>query len=247
MQINHYVINLDRSTDRRAAIEADAERAGLRLIRVPAVDGKTVPPGERVLLDEAGFRRVHGKRPLDGEFGCYASHIAALDLFLSSDADAALILEDDVRFKPGFAAALDAVAAVPDFDLVKLAHHRRPAIRELRRVGGHRLGRAVFGPTGSSAAYLVTRAGAARLRSALVPMRLPYDVALERAWASGVRILHAVPDLVLFNPETSASLTMAGQTYASRKLPPWRRLATLAFRTSDLVRRLAYAAGGGRA
>lgn len=246
MQINHYVINLDRSTDRRAAIEADAERAGLRLIRVPAVDGKAVPIAERGLLDEPGFRRLHGKRPLDGEFGCYASHLSALDLFLRSEADAALILEDDVRFKPGFTAALDAVAAVADFDLVKLAHHRSPAIRALRHVPGHRLGRAVFGPTGSSAAYLVTRAGAAKLRRALDPMRLPYDVALERAWASDVRILHAVPDLVLFNAETSASLTMGGQTYASRKLPPWRRLTTLAFRTRDLVRRLAYAAGTGR-
>ncbi|KQT61287.1 MULTISPECIES: glycosyltransferase family 25 protein [unclassified Aureimonas] len=246
MKINHYVINLDRSTDRRAAIEADAERAGLRLIRVPAVDGKTVPVAERGLLDAAGFRRLHGKHPMDGEFGCYASHLRALDLFLESDAEAALILEDDVRFKPGFETALDAIAAVPDFDLVKLAHHRRPRIRTLRQAAGHRLGRAVFGPTGSSAAYLVTRAGATRLRAALDPMRLPYDVALERAWASGLRILHAVPDLVLFNAETSASLTMGGQTYASRKLPPWRRLTTLAFRTKDLVGRLAYAARADR-
>ena len=240
MRINHYVINLDRSTDRRAAIEADAERAGLCLIRVPAVDGKSVPEAERHLLDEAGFRRAHGKRPLEGEYGCYASHIVALDRFLESSADAALIIEDDVRFKPHFAERLAAVASVPDFDLAKLAHHRRPSIRTLRRVDGHRLGRAVFGPTGSSAAYLVTRAGAEKLRRALDPMRLPYDVALERAWASKVRILHAVPDLVTFNAATSKSLTMDGQTYASRKLPPWRRLTTLAFRAKDLVRRLAY-------
>ena len=195
------------------------------------------------------FARVHGKRPLDGEFGCYASHLAGARSFLASAADAALILEDDVRFKPDFAeTARPPSPAVPDFDLVKLAHHRRPSIRTLRRIDGHRLGRAVFGPTGSSAAYLVTRAGAERLRAALDPMRLPYDVALERAWASRVRILHAVPDLVdLQRRRPRRASPWTGQTYASRKLPPWRRLTTLRFRAIDLLRRLAYAAGiGGR-
>lgn len=246
MKIVYYVINLDRSPDRLAAISADAALSGLTLQRVPAVDGAAAPVREReAVLDEAGFRRLHGKVPMDGEYGCYASHLGAFDDFLASDADAAVIFEDDVRPGPGFLSAVEAIAAVDDWDLVKLMHHRLPALRARRRLpGGGELGLAWFGPTGSSACYLINRRAAKILREQLVPMRLPYDVALERGWAHGIRVRHVRPDVVASNPATKKSLIGGTKKYAAARLAPWRRLTTLAFRTSELFRRGIYAARG---
>ncbi|HEX2018816.1 MAG TPA: glycosyltransferase family 25 protein [Aurantimonas sp.] len=244
MKIAYYVINLDRSPDRLAAISADAAACGLELQRVRAVDGATAPPAEkRQLLDEAGFRRLHGKIPMDGEYGCYASHLDVLDGFLAGDADAAVIFEDDVRPAADFLPTIEAITAVDDWDLVKLMHHRLPAFRPRRTLGpGRELGLAWFGPTGSSACYLLNRRAATRLRQHLVPMRLPYDVALERGWALGLRLRHVRPDLVEHNVATMKSLIGGTKKYAAARLAPWRRLSTLAFRTSELFRRAAYAA-----
>ncbi|HEY9057007.1 MAG TPA: glycosyltransferase family 25 protein [Aurantimonas sp.] len=238
MKINYYVINLDRSPERLAAIGADAAAIGIDLIRVQAVDGKTVAPEARDILDEPGFRRLHGKVPMDGEYGCYQSHIDVFDAFLASEADIAVILEDDVRLTPALLPALERIVAVDDWDVVKLMHHRLPAFRAHRSIGGgHRLGTSLFGPTGSSAAYLVNRQGAKALRQRLVPMRLPYDVALERGWALGIRVRHVEPDLVAGNPLTERSLIGGRKKYAAMRLAPWRRLTTLLFRTSEAVRR----------
>lgn len=244
MKIAYYVINLDRSPDRLAAISADAAGIGLDLQRVPAVDGAPVSQAERRhILDEPGFRRLHGKIPMDGEYGCYASHLAVLDRFLGSDADAAVIFEDDVRPGSDFVPTVVAIAATDDWDLVKLMHHRLPAFRSCRTLGeGRELGLAWFGPTGSSACYLINRRAAQSLRQHLVPMRLPYDVALERGWALGLRVRHVRPDLVTGNVATQKSLIGGTKRYAAARLAPWRRITTLGFRTSELVRRAAYAA-----
>ncbi len=246
MIINYYVLNLDRSPDRWAAIGEDARTCGIDLIRVPAVDGKTVPPQERVILDEAGFRRLHGKIPLDGEYGCYQTHLDAFDAFLASGADAAVIFEDDAQPLPTFRETLDAVLAVDDWDIVKLMHHRMAVFSPVRTlVAERKLGKAGFGPTGSSAAYLINRRAARRLREKLVPMQLPYDIALERGWSFGLRVRHVRPDLVRANPATKATLIGGRKRYATQKLPAYRRLSTLAFRTGELVRRAIYAARPG--
>ena len=242
MRIATYVINLDRSPDRWAALSADAARAGLDPIRVPAVDGKAVPPAERTLLDVAGFRKLHGKEPFPGEFGCYASHVLAIRTFIEDDADIALILEDDCVPHDDIVAAVGALASVDDWDMVKLKSNRMNAFRADRAIpGGRALGRAPFGPTGSSAAYLLRRSAAERFLAGIVPMQLPYDIAFERGWAMGLRVRHVKPDVVGINPVTKKSLTREDTLYSAMKLPTLKRLTTLRFRAGEVVRRLANA------
>lgn len=238
MKIRAYVINLDRSPERLEAFRRRADAAHLDFVRVSAVDGKQVPPGERTLLDEAGFLRDHGKHPMAGEYGCYASHVQALNLFLESGDEFALILEDDAALPPDILAFLDEIATRDDWDLVKLTHHRMTHLRPDRLLpGGHALGRATFGPTGSSAAYLIRASAVPRLLKSLLPMRLPYDVALERGWAHGIRVRHVRPDKIKLDA-VAESLTQGEASYRKAKLKPWRRLTTLRFRSIDFVRRL---------
>lgn len=239
MKIDFFVINLDRSPERLAAIRTAAAAEGIDLIRIPAVDGKTVPEAERVELDRAGFLRDHGKVPMDGEYGCYVSHVAALRRIAQGDADAGVVFEDDVRPLPDLVPVLRSLADIDDWDVVRFAHHRRVSRRPIRSLAkGRHLFATWFGPTGSAAAYVVRREAAGRLADALLPMRLPYDVALERGWATGVRTYDIWPDLAGFGALSKTSLTRETRAYGSMKLPVWRRWRTLVFRAGDLARRM---------
>lgn len=248
MRIIHYVINLDRSQDRLSAVMADAADAGIELVRVPAVDGRAVPEGERErLLDVPGFLRNHGKRPQPGEYGCYASHLRTFEAFLASDADIAVIFEDDAAPDAAFHRVVEDIVAVDDWDLVKLVNYRMPKLRVDRTLsGGLRMGRAVFGPTGGSAAYMLNRKAATRMLEGLRPMTLPYDVAMERGWAHGIRVRHVEPNAVGLNPLTNEGTTMEGQSYSAYRLKPWQRLPTLRFRTRDFIARIRAALRGSR-
>ncbi len=86
MRIDFFVINLDRSPERLADIRADMAAEGIDLIRIAGVDGKTIPEAERTLLDEPTFLRRHGKRPVAGEYGCYLSHLKAIDAIAAGEA-----------------------------------------------------------------------------------------------------------------------------------------------------------------
>lgn len=221
-----------------------AAALGIELIRVAALDGKTVPPEQRVHLDLPAFLRWHGKQPLPGEYGCYLSHLEALDQITRSGCDAGVVFEDDVVLRPELVPVLDALGKRDDWDVVRFAHHRKVRYREVRTLPqGRRLIRPLFGPSGSAAAYIVRGAVAGRLRQELTPMRLPFDVALERGWSTGLRTLDIRPDLVGFSGHSKTSLTRDGQRYASQKLPVLRRLPTLLFRTGELVRRIKTAVG----
>lgn len=247
MRIDFFVINLDRSAERLAAIRQDAAALGIGLIRVPAVDGKSVPAERRDLLDRTGFLRWHGKHPMDGEYGCYASHLDALRRIAAGAAEAGVILEDDAKPLPALVPVLEALMERDDWDVVRFAHHRRAPRRLLRELPEGRGLFAVFvGPTGSAAGYIVRRSAAAGLADRLTPMRLPFDVALERGWATGTRTRDVWPNLVAYNTHSKESLTQNGRDYGAMKLKPWRRLPTLVFRTLDTVRRFAFAAAARR-
>lgn len=241
MSIPVYVINLDRSRERLKAVKGSAKRFGIALRRVAAVDGRALPPSALGDLDEASFRRLHGKTVMPAEIGCYFSHLKVLDEIAGGNEPCAVIVEDDIEFTADFLPFNEALAHIAGWDVVKLVNHRTSLFRRFREViPGYSIGRCGHGPLGSSAAYAVTRKGAEKLLEALKPMRLPYDVALERGWSGNYAIFTADRPLVTFSRE--AQSTIAGRAaYARTKLPAWKRIGTLIFRTSDYLRRLAFA------
>ncbi|WP_420959825.1 glycosyltransferase family 25 protein [Brucella sp. IR073] len=241
MPIPVYVINLDRSTERLQAVQDSAARFGILIRRVPAVDGSALPQSALGDLDAAGFRRRHGKHVMPAEIGCYFSHLNVLEEIARGEAPYAVIIEDDIEFTADFLPFLEALTRLSGWDAVKLVNHRTSLFRRFWRVDSHySIGRCGHGPLGSSAAYVVTRRGAKKILTALKPMRLPYDVALERGWSGNYAIFTTNRPLVAFSSQ--AASTIAGRSaYAKAKLPPWKRIGTLMFRTSDYLRRLCFA------
>lgn len=243
MTLPVYAINLDRSVGRWKLIADSAESDGLELIRVPGVDGRAVPRAEWVDVSEQGFRRLAGRIMRPGEYGCYQSHLKALDLAAASGAPASIIAEDDVLFAPGFSARVEAILAdFPEAEVVKLINHR---IKGFRRHGvtrmGDEIGRCLHGPQGSAACYLVTAAGAAKLARSMRPMQLPFDVELERGWKTGAATYTVRQDFVSLGPLEVETEIGSREDYRQTRLPEYKRLPTHLFRAWDYACRMIYA------
>lgn len=238
------IVNLDRAVDRLQAIGQRMAALGLSWQRVSAVDGRLLSDEQRrATLDEAAFRRKHGMTPWPGELGCYLSHVEAMRCLLASDAQAALILEDDVQPGPTLPAVLDALLAHPErWDMVKLsAVHSGTPVPVLRLTPGHDLAVMLSRCTGSSA-YLVNRRAAQVYLEGLLPMSLPYDHVFDQGWRFGLSVRMVSPPPCQHDSETASTIG-AGSGNASRKFHWTRRGSAYAYRLGNEWRRLVYALG----
>jgi len=182
-----YLINLDRSKERLAAMRKKLLEAGFGgFTRVQAVDGFGRAPsfGE---INENAYRIAHGKKGiLPGEYGCYMSHVKAIRAFIESDNDYALILEDDMAFDDDFRDVIEALTACSCWDIVKLNGGHGGGNLPVMRVGSRRLVLNAFYQSKSGAYIINRRAGAAYLRC-LLPMFVPYDHEFIKFWKYCVR------------------------------------------------------------
>jgi glycosyl transferase, family 25 len=236
------VINLDRAVERLQRLAARLSELGLAWTRVAAVDGKLLSDEERRLaLDETAFRRKHGMTPWPGELGCYLSHVQAMRRFLSSDADAAVILEDDVQPSDSLPAVLDALLAHPQrWDMVKLsAVHSGTPVPVLNLSPGHDLTVMMSQCTGSSA-YIVNRRAAQAYVQNLLPMSLPYDHVFDQGWRFRLAVRLVSPPPCRHDSEVASTIG-PGASGASRKFHWSRRWTTYAYRLGNECRRVAYA------
>lgn len=236
-----YVINLanDRSRWEAVAHSAETHAPNFEIHRVEAIDGRAPEAAAREGADVAAFERLCGRLMLPGEYGCYRSHLRALEAFVAHGAPYGLILEDDIVFDEDSAARIEAImAALSDFGVLKLVNHRRSFLIRLADTEcGDSIGRAIHGPQGSAAAYLVSRDGARRLLDALATMTLPWDVALERFWDHGVPVFTTETDILSFSSHRNLS-NIANDGYDGAKHPWYGRLRSAAARTSDYTRRI---------
>lgn len=241
MSVPALVINLDRSADRWEMFSAHAAEVGQSVIRVAAVDGNGIPADQRAGLSVRLFKLCHGRTPLPAEYGCYMSHIAALKQFMDMDIPHALILEDDAGFPDDFVDRIASITALgSETGLVKLYGHRITGFVAREKTAlGDELGRCIHGPLGSSMGYLVDRDSAARLLDGLLPMFLPYDIALERSWSYGNKFRLTRHNVLVPLASTKVStLTAPGLNYRSSKLPFLMRTPTAFFRGAEYVRRV---------
>lgn len=241
MDLPIFAINLDTEVDRWEELAGSAGAAGLSLHRVSAVDGRALPIENWSGVDFAAARVQNGREILPTEYACYQSHLTALRAFLDEDKPYGLIIEDDVAFDENTSHRIEAIiAAVPQFDAIKLTTHRNGLfMRAVTTSCGDEIGRALHGPQGSAAAYLVTRRGAQKLISKLATMALPWDIALERFWDSGLEV-YSVHQNVLSFTSRSAVSSIAGPSgsYKGARFSWWKRLGTASFRAQDQFRRL---------
>jgi glycosyl transferase family 25 len=238
-----YAINLDRSIERWQDIHNQAERFGLEITRVSAIDGTRIEDNARTNYIEEAFVRVNGRPMLAEEYGCYLAHLKALRTFLKSNAEYAVILEDDICLQRDLLQrTAQIISKMPSADVVKLLNHRTVWFRSSTRTElGDLIGRCFFGPQGSAACYLVTRKGAGKVLAALKEINFPFDVALERGWGTKLQVYTVKDNLLELSPRSRESQIADRAKYRSIKLPGLRRVPTHVFRTAEFFRRIYYA------
>lgn len=113
-----YVINLDRSPDRLAHFQQQADAVGVEFERVSAIDGRVLSQAEVDAQTDPKFEF----KPLNrAEFGLFASHRRVWERLLESTERNAAVFEDDVLLAPELGdvfAAIDQLS-IP-FDVIKL-------------------------------------------------------------------------------------------------------------------------------
>ncbi len=217
-------INLDEDTQRRAAFQTAFGAADLHVARLAATRWARLGKADQARMYSEELNARSYFRPLvDGEKGCYASHIAAWEHLLSSPAPALVVLEDDVQPMPHFADTLDAIAALDgDWDMVKLIGrgrekpaHRQPLARGIDMVSYRRV-------PSLTAGYVLNRRGAEKLLATRVPFGRPIDVDLRFWWESDLVVRGVLPAAIALAETQSQSSVGArhGRTDAAQR---WRK------------------------
>lgn len=158
-----YFINLDRSPDRLAWFSRQGEVLGLDLVRVPAVDGRTLDANEMARLTAMSS----GNSDLSaGEIACLLSHRVVWGHIVDGPEPWAFVAEDDVHLSPDIAKFLGSPEWIPaGAELIKAETNlRRQELSKKvwARPFGHEL-RQLHSNHYCSGAYFVSQEGAARL------------------------------------------------------------------------------------
>lgn len=233
-KVKTYLINLDRAPARLAKLDARLRAIGLPYQRIAAVDGKMLQFPHPDFSDLA-YRLLHGRRRAPAEVGCYFSHIEALREFLNSDADHALILEDDIAFEPDFRQVMQAaIARAGEWDILRLSTvNTGRAIPYSGLTGRYRLAVALTREKGAGA-YMVNRRAAKWLVRQL-PMRLAYDIMFDLEYLAGLRAVFVKP---LPCAQITGEVTQIQNQGPDFKLPKWRYLTVLPYRAWLEISRL---------
>jgi glycosyl transferase family 25 len=182
-----FVINLAAATMRWQHMVEQLAALNLPFTRIDAVLGRELPKPV-VGFDENRFQILTGKEGNPGEIGCYFSHIKALSAFLETDASHALILEDDVTLPPELPGLLSlAVEHGEKWDLLRLTSSRVGKFIEIAKLGSHHRLAYNLKVLKNTGAYFINRKAAVACVEKMLPMRLPFDVALDREWDFGFK------------------------------------------------------------
>ncbi|BHF69093.1 hypothetical protein SprV_0301213400 [Sparganum proliferum] len=164
-----YLINLARRPDRLKKMMFALRELGVTAKLVEAVDGKKLTKEsirEMNITQLSGYADPYHKRALKfGEIGCFLSHHGIWMDMMNNDYQRILILEDDLRFVPGFTRRLlatvkEADQAKPEWELLYVGRKRMSS--DEKAVPGTRY-LAYPSYTYWTLAYALTRSGASKL------------------------------------------------------------------------------------
>ena len=248
-----YVINLARSPDRRTHMLSELRKAELVYEFVEGIEGRDLDLMDTTLVDQTWL----GEGPFWPVLvGCSSSHLKVYQKVLGTNAEHALVLEDDVILPDDMGALVDAASRSMTGAEVALLHHHRSGHIERGRTyrlltrGSVKLpgSRILATPrdleeVAGAGAYIITREACQRMVEMMLPVKARADewaIFCEEGALDTVRCVAPMP--VLASPRFRTTM----DHYAPRGLQPRLRNAVtrrpvvrhaLALRRSRLMAR----------
>ena len=210
-----FVISLARAKDRRAAIVARLNEAGIRHEIMDAVDGKNSDLSEYAerLRHIGECEKQLGVVFDRGSIGCYLSHYRAWEKIARKNISAAVILEDDAVLENSFMRVVsDVVGCKYEWDVVLLhAEGRQGGVRKICRLdGGGEMVQYMRHPY-ALVSYLVSLRGAKKLLEYCRHLRLPID-SEWKAYRWGGRFYCVRPQVATVSGADSTIMQVAKET-----------------------------------
>lgn len=213
-------INLDRSTERREWMEAQARSLGISIERFAAVDGTTL---ERNPFPDISL----------GAVGCFLSHRAVWSTVAEGKERFVLVLEDDAHLSPEIPKFLSDESWIPDDADIIHAERTQTLVTVSGRVRyamGRKLVRTLGGGTGTGC-YVISRACAAKLLIDLKTIDVEFDQILFNRSLPELAIYKLLPalsiqDKLTCSPSFGLTIEREEETQVqSHALSPGAKLA----------------------
>jgi glycosyl transferase family 25 len=193
-------------------MQAEAERTGIELSFVQAVDGTGLNLDAAPGYDRNGRLR-HAPDLKPNEVACVLSHKAALESFLASGAQAAVVLEDDAALSDRLVPFVEAMVRLPiAWNAVNLENRNRKPLRPPLITFDFGVGlHASAWLSRGAAGWLYSRDGAERILRSLRSFRHAYDTHIGFFWRYGISALCVHPPLIGNSGRTPSTISTAGQ------------------------------------
>ncbi|MEH6503188.1 MAG: glycosyltransferase family 25 protein [Cycloclasticus sp.] len=124
-ELSIFIINLQRSVERKAHMQGLCEKLRLNPIFVGAIDGSGIERDDvdKICSKESVIKTI-GRQLSAGEIGCALSHKGIYQKIVDENIELTLVLEDDVEFDKELLEVLKLVDEFPaDWEVVLLGHH----------------------------------------------------------------------------------------------------------------------------
>ena len=193
ISITVYVINMDSAPERMSHMKSQLDCLGISYTRQSGVIGAELKEPHPD-FSSWSYKYLHGRLWAPRELGCYLSHIECLKNLLLTDADYALILEDDVTLHPDIQKVIHtALNYRIDWNMLRLSTVNHGKWWTVRGLHDHfKLGICLTREKGAGG-YLVDRLAASQMLQLLMPMRLSWDIAFDLEWFLGFKTLGVHP------------------------------------------------------
>ena len=204
-----FVINLEKSADRRAAMAKVLNPLHISYTFFNAVNGHALDIDSLPVYDKPRRRLYFGRDLSNGEIGCLLSHRAIYQHMVDTNIDRAIVLEDDVSIEPNFPQLVREILQSPvQWDLIRFL-----AYDKVQKIGRdiftlptkpHTLAR-IPTTSGGAYGYMLTQHAARELLRHMQKTELPVDILHSYVWRTGLETFILRPSPIaadLYNEST---------------------------------------------
>lgn len=195
-----YLINLARSQDRRAMMEAQLEKLGIHNYTIwPAVEGASLDLDRCDAYDGKMRRLFFGRDLTASEVGCLLSHRSVYEHMVREGIDYAIVLEDDCVLSEDFQEIVAQLQKLPvKWDLVRFISRDKVSKQcmPIARFFKHYMLARITGYPGGAYAYLLSQKGAKKLLSKMQKNWVPVDTLHGQVLRTGLKVFGVVPSPV---------------------------------------------------